>query len=573
MKKKTRKLGIKSKILLITNLILIGLVVLLGTNFYRHMETDMVSMGVEQARAAAKMAVQQIDADEIRELKENDEGTEEYQKNLEALRELKDICSVAFLYTLTSDNHKLHYGIDTDESENQCNIGDEFEDTYEELKPVFEGEEYVQDYIDSTVDGELITAYIPIIDSDNKVVAVLGSDYNAGEIVEKLNSVKIQILGIGAAGIVAAVIILNLVIGKITKSIRTVNEKIYELVHNEGDLTQTLEVKTGDEMELMAENVNELLKYMRNIMVGISGNANRLNDSTQTVVENLSGAGENIIDVSAAMEEMSAAMQETSASMNQISEVISDIDRRINSSAGDASGGNQVTEGIQEKAQKIHKDAEEEQRMAHDSAVRMISSVNEKIEKSKSVKEINILTQNIIEITEQTNLLALNASIEAARAGEAGRGFAVVAGEIGKLASDSAEAAEKIEQVSSEVVWSVEGLALEAQKMVRFMEETAMEGYRKLLKMSESYFEDAENIHKIMRNFSDTTEQLRESIDDIREAVWGVNTAVEESAKGVENVTEMSAMLSESMGDIRNKADINMQISEELQKEVNKFRI
>ena len=73
MKKKTRKLGIKSKILLITNLILIGLVVLLGTNFYRHMETDMVSMGVEQARAAAKMAVQQIDADEIRELKENDE--------------------------------------------------------------------------------------------------------------------------------------------------------------------------------------------------------------------------------------------------------------------------------------------------------------------------------------------------------------------------------------------------------------------------------------------------------------------------------------------------------------------
>ena len=48
----------------------------------------------------------------------------------------------------------------------------------------------------------------------------------------------------------------------------------------------------------------------------------------------------------------------------------------------------------------------------------MISSVNEKIEKSRAVEEIGGLTANIISITSQTNLLALNASIEAARAGE-----------------------------------------------------------------------------------------------------------------------------------------------------------
>lgn len=73
----------------------------------------------------------------------------------------------------------------------------------------------------------------------------------------------------------------------------------------------------------------------------------------------------------------------------------------------------------------------------------MAASLNEKIAKSKSVEQIEILTSNIIEITEQTNLLALNASIEAARAGEAGRGFAVVADEIGKLAGNSADAAAK----------------------------------------------------------------------------------------------------------------------------------
>ena len=92
-------------------------------------------------------------------------------------------------------------------------------------------------------------------------------------------------------------------------------------------------------------------------------------------------------------------------------------------------------------------------------------SVNDKIEKAKSVEEINLLTENIISITEQTNLLALNASIEAARAGDAGKGFAVVANEIGQLAADSANAAVKIKQVSSSVISSVEGLAGEAHKI------------------------------------------------------------------------------------------------------------
>jgi methyl-accepting chemotaxis protein len=551
---------------------MIGLFLLLGVSFYKSMEENMVSMGIEQAEIAAKVAVGQIDAS-VADLKPGDEGSQEYEGMLQALLDAKHTCSVAYLYTLSTDGSAVFYGIDTDETGNRSAIGETFEYQYEELRPVFEGEVYVQDYIDSTEDGDLITAYVPIRDEGNRVAAVLGSDYDASEIVERLGNIRVRMLQIGAAGVLIAIIILNLIVRTITLSLWTVNKKIYELVHNEGDLTQTLHVKTGDEMELMADNVNELLKYIREIMLRISDNSGKLNESTKIVFGNLKNAGGNIMEVSATMEQMSAAMEESTATLNQISESMEAVYTNINYISEQAETGNHYAEKIEEKADKVYHYAEEEQNNAHALVKELADSVNEKIRKSKSVEEINLLTENIISITGQTNLLALNASIEAARAGEAGKGFAVVADEIGKLASNSANTAAQIKQVSTQVISAVEGLALEAEKMLQFMEETAMEGYRKLLGSSQEYREDAQNIHGMMEKFAEDSEQLDQSVNKMKEALQAVSTAVEENAKGIVNVSEVSAQLTESMGDIENRADLNKKIGEQLEKEVGKFKL
>lgn len=572
MRKKTRKLSIRAKLLFITGAIMVGITLLLGISFYLQIKEDLVSMGIEQAEVAARVARDQVDGDLLISLQPGDEETEAYLKNQQILRKMKQDCEVAFLYTLSTDGVKVYYGVDSDDSNCQA-IGAEFETSYEELKAVFEGEEYVQGYLDYTEDGILITAYLPIMDSSGNIVGVLGSDYDASGVAQRLDNTKLKVLQIGGIVIVLALIILNLVICSITRSLKIINKKIYELVHSEGDLTQTLDIKSGDEMELVADNVNELLSYIHKIMKNISDGSAQLMESARAVAGDLGNANDDISDVSATMEEMSAAMQETSASLNQINELIDKTYEGIGGISRKVNEENQFAEEIQKRAQNVHVNAETEQKNAVALTAEVTEAVNRRIADSKSVEEINALTENIIGITAQTNLLALNASIEAARAGEAGKGFAVVATEIGKLASDSAETAGKIKQISNEVIASVEGLAEEAEKMVRFIEENAMEGYRKLLSMSEDYNKDAEDIYKAMEHFAKESGQIKASMDLMKESFQAVNVAVEESAKGIVNVTERTVGLSGGISSIGETANINQQVAEQLESEVNKFKL
>lgn len=572
MKQKTRRLSIQAKILLVCGFMIVCVVLLLGFNFYSRVREDMTDMGVEQARVAARIAANQMDGNLIKELMPGDEGTEKYQTQLKKLRQVQNISGVKFLYVLSTDHQKVFYAMDTD-ADRATVIGEEFEVSYEDLAAAFGGEEYVEDFISETDEGTLISAYIPIYDSEGRVAGLLGSDYDAEYIVERVNLTKSRVISIGGLGLLLALLLTELVIRGVTRGIKKVNGKIYDLVHNEGDLTQTLDVRSGDEMELMAGNVNELLAYIRGIMLHISANSNELHQASQSVAENLAGAEDSIMDVSASMEEMNASVEETTASVNQIAEAITMIYDQVGDVAAKAQQGNGTAEEIAAKAKELHGDAEQKQQKAYDMARQMTDSVNEKIEKSKSVSEINTLTENIIAITAQTNLLALNASIEAARAGEAGRGFAVVADEIGKLAANSAETASQIKEVSSQVIAAVEGLAVEAKNMVGFVEETAMGGYKKLLETSEDYRSDAENIHQLMQDFASHAEKLGRAIDDIKGSTETVSSAMEENAKGISGVAQTATRLSETISDISESAEGNKEIAEQLNGEVGKFKL
>ena len=568
---RTRGLTIRAKILIPSIIIVVLVCGLMGYNSYTRFEESMVRMGVEEADMAATIVADSLDANLVSEVTVGSEGTQVYQNLQGNLRKKQKACGIAFLYTLYTDGKKVYYGVDSDED--AAKVGDEFADSYAELEPVFGGKEYIQDYIDHTEDGDLITVYKPIEDNAGKGVAILGCDYDASSIAAELQEAVVRTLQIGGICLLLAILILTIIVSRITKGLMQVNAKIYDLVHNEGDLTQKLDVRSGDELELIAGNVNELLAYIRKIMIGISSGSMQLMSTSRKMVDHVSSADESITDVSATMQEMSAAMEETTSSLNQITEAIDEIYLSVERIAGNADAGKVSSQEMESRASGANDAAAEGEKKANIETEKMAASLNEKIAKSKSVEQIEVLTSNIIEITEQTNLLALNASIEAARAGEAGRGFAVVADEIGKLAGNSADAAAKIRQVSAEVIQAVDELAEGSQQMIEFVRNSTEEGFGGLVATSENYATDANAMRAMMEQFAQTAEELRSTMDGIRESISAVNIAVEESAKGIAGVSESSVQLTGNVNDIQSEASDNNGIAEDLATEVGKFKL
>lgn len=573
MKQRCRKLSIRVKILLSVLGIMVVIFSFLGGTSIFTMKTNLIELAGEQAQVAARLALGEIDIDELMKLKPGDEDGKLYNSIVEPLSEMQKACGVKYLYTLTTDGTKVYFGVDTDESDGRCSIGEEYNHTYAELKDIFEGNSYVADDIETEGDDILIIAYEPIKDSNGKVVAVLASDYDASGIMTRLNDMMVSVAVLSGIGYVFAFLITFFVAGMLTKGMKQVNSKLYDLVHNEGDLTQKLNVKSGDEMENIAINLNELLDYIRGIMLKISANSTKLYESCVLIAENLQVSSDGVADVSSTMEEMSAAVEETSVSFEQIHDSIGDAYEKIRNVSGKALEGDEFTQDIQSRAKDIYEEAAKIQKEAGERTTVISETVNDKINKSKAVTEIQELTENILSIAAQTNMLALNANIEAARAGEAGRGFAVVAGEIGKLASDSASAATRIQEVSSLVIQAVEELAKEAENMLAFMDEVTMTGYGKLLNTGKEYYEDAEKIHELMERFAVESETIEKITDSIRESVEAVTDAMEESARGTMNVATTSTELSASIETIEKMAMSNKAVADDLANEVGKFKL
>jgi methyl-accepting chemotaxis protein len=173
-------------------------------------------------------------------------------------------------------------------------------------------------------------------------------------------------------------------------------------------------------------------------------------------------------------------------------------------------------------------------------------------------RDISGIVNVIKEVADQTNLLALNAAIEAARAGELGRGFAVVADEVRKLAERTTTSTVEI----TAMVSSIQQSTAAATQTMSEGNELVTQGVRKIEHAGKSIEEINVSSGEVVGSISDISQSLREQ-----------RIAGAEIAKNIERIAQMTEAGRNSASEVSSAARELETLAEELQREVEKFRV
>ena len=252
--------------------------------------------------------------------------------------------------------------------------------------------------------------------------------------------------------------VFKLVISPLAKTQKEITNIINDIDQREGDLTRRVTVHTNREVAAVGSGINVFMEKMQDILKLIVDNSRKMDVVVGEVRDSVVTSNNSVADLSALTKELSATMEEMSANASLINSNTESVKKEVDQIADRTTEINAYTREMKEHADTLESSARDNMESTSVKVNEILTVLGQAIEDSKSVNQVNSLTDDILNIASQTNLLALNASIEAARAGEAGRGFAVVATEISQLASAIQQAANCSREARSRAAsWAVRG--------------------------------------------------------------------------------------------------------------------
>lgn len=365
--------------------------------------------------------------------------------------------------------------------------------------------------------------------------------------------------------------VLKRILKPITRAEKDMAQMVTDLEQRKGDLTKRITVVSDDEIASLCEGINVFLSKLQDIFKLLTENTLKMDEVVGNVMGSIRTSNDSVTGLSALTEELTATMQQVADNAAAINQNAESVRGEVSQIADRSNDINTYSLEMEEHASAMEAKARQNMISTEEKMEIILAKLNQAIEESKSVDQVNSLTDDILSISAQTNLLALNASIEAARAGEAGKGFAVVADEISKLAADSREAANNIQQINGIVTEAVHNLSENANGLVEYIQESILPDFADFVSTGEVYRDNAGYIENVMKDFAQKTDHLKSVVDEIANSIQVITTAIDEGVQGVSGVADSTQNLVLDMENISGKMDINYQISGELKSETEIF--
>ena len=331
----------------------------------------------------------------------------------------------------------------------------------------------------------------------------------------------------------------NSIHGPITK-FRTALEHI----EKNSDLVYRVDVDSQDEMGIMSNALNKMMKHFQEVVSQVRASALELRSATETT-------GNIIGQTKICAHKQQEATEQVAVAINEMAATVEEVARHANEAsdaANEARSASDEGHHMVKETVKLMSALSDNTRQAHDAISRV----------SDDTSNIGTVLDVIRGVSEQTNLLALNAAIEAARAGEAGRGFAVVADEVRTLAQRTQESAQEIHTMITRL----------------------QEGTANAVLVMEGGVESAEQAVQQANAAGDALQKINSSVLGIVDINIQIATATEqqsataeEISRNITNITEYAAETADGASKTTLACTDQIILSEELASLVNKFKV
>jgi len=289
---------------------------------------------------------------------------------------------------------------------------------------------------------------------------------------------------------------------------------------------------------------------------------NRMADEVMTLVGQVQKSG---IRVSTSMTEIAATSKQQQATASEVAATTTEIgatsreiaatSRELVRTMTDVTSVAEEAASLAASGQSGLAHMEETMGQVMDAA----SSINAKLAVlNEKASDINQVVTTITKVADQTNLLSLNAAIEAEKAGEYGRGFAVVSSEIRRLADQTAVATYDIDQ------------------MVRDIQSAVAAGVMGMDKFSEEVRRGLHDVTEIGAKLSEVIAQvqtLAPRFETVSEGMQAQATGAEQISEALVQLTEATQQTVESLRQSSSAIDELNHVSGSLHGSISRFKL